>query len=43
LLDSDDDGQITADQISIAEVPINTIRILQPIFEELDNIEEGIN
>jgi hypothetical protein len=24
-------------------VPVDTIRILQPIFEELDNIEEGID
>lgn len=43
LLDSDYDNLITADAISITELPLETVKILHPIFDELEQIEEGID
>lgn len=42
-LDSDFDNVISAEAINLAGIPIDTIRALKPIFEELDTIEDGIN
>lgn len=43
LLDSDKDNLITADAINITGLPISTVNILEPLFEELEKIEEGID
>lgn len=42
-LDTDCDNLITADAINITTLPLQTVRILAPLFEELDQIEEGID
>ena len=42
-LDSDHDNLITADAICITELPLETVKILHPIFEELEQIEDGID
>lgn len=43
LLDSDNDNLITAEAINITELPLETVKILHPIFDELEQIEEGID
>jgi hypothetical protein len=42
-LDSDKDNMISADAVDIQGIQLDVIKILKPIFEELDNIEDGIN
>lgn len=42
-LDSDFDNLITADAIDITTLPIQTVKLLKPLFTELDQIEEGID
>jgi hypothetical protein len=34
---------ISAELINLAGVPIDTLTLLKPVFEELEEIEEGIN
>lgn len=43
LLDSDQDNIITAEAINISDLPYDTVQILRPIFDELEQIEEGID
>ena len=43
VLDSDHDNQISANAINIAALPAETVKALKPIFEELDDMQEGIN
>lgn len=41
-LDSDQDDVISADLINLEFVPLEILRILRPIFSELEEIDEGI-
>ena len=42
-LDSDKDGRISQDKIETIGLPFGVIEILDPIFEELTQLEEGIS
>jgi hypothetical protein len=43
LLDSNKDNLITAEAITITGLPLEIVNILEPLFEELEKIEEGID
>ena len=42
-LDSDQDDLITADAMSLTTLPSEILKLLEPLFKELEMIEEGIN
>jgi hypothetical protein len=43
-LDCDDkDNVITANEINLQGLSIDTIKILKPVFEELEYLEDGID
>ena len=42
-MDSDLDNLISANQINLSGLPLKTLVLLKPIFDELENIPEGID
>jgi hypothetical protein len=42
-LDSDQDNQISLDHINLESLPLQTLRILKPIFSELEDMAESIS
>lgn len=43
LLDSDEDNEISKHRIATTELPADIIDYLSPIFNELDQLDEGID
>jgi hypothetical protein len=43
LIDSDGDNEISKDKVDTSELPPEIIKCLKPIFQELNQLAEGIN
>ena len=43
LLDSDQDGQISAHKIELQTLPAEVLELFTPLFVEMDEMEQGLD